>query len=46
MRDADLQKYLKGTIHWLETGARFRSQGEKEEALRLADQARLLYARL
>jgi hypothetical protein len=41
-----LQTYLKGTIHWLETGARFRSQGEKEEALRLAEQARLLYAGL
>jgi hypothetical protein len=41
-----LQKYLKGTIHWLNTGARFGSSAEKEEALRLAEQARQLYAEL
>jgi hypothetical protein len=41
-----LQKYLKGTIHWLNTGARFGSSAEKEEALRLAEQARHLYAEL
>jgi hypothetical protein len=41
-----LQKYLKGTIHWLNTGARFASSAEKEEALRLAEQARSLYAEL
>ncbi|MCI0664718.1 MAG: CehA/McbA family metallohydrolase [Acidobacteria bacterium] len=41
-----LQKYLKGTIHWLNTGARFGSTAEKEEALRLAEQARSLYAGL
>jgi hypothetical protein len=41
-----LQKYLKGTIHWLNTGARFGSVAEKEEALRLAEQARRLYAGL
>lgn len=41
-----LQKYLKGTTHWLNTGARFSSAAEKEEALRLAEQARRLYAGL
>ncbi len=41
-----LQTYLKGTIHWLNTGARFGSAAEKEEALRLAEQARRLYVEL
>jgi hypothetical protein len=41
-----LQKYLKGTIHWLNTGARFASPEEKEEALQLADQTRRLYVGL
>lgn len=41
-----LQKYVNGTIHWLNTGARFRTSSEKEEALRLADQARGIYAAL
>jgi hypothetical protein len=41
-----LQKYVNGTIHWLNTGARFRTSSEKEEALRLADQARRSYAAL
>jgi hypothetical protein len=41
-----LQKYVQGTIHWLSTGARFRSLAEKEEALRLAHQARRVYAEL
>jgi len=41
-----LQKYVNGTIHWLNTGARFRTSSEKEEALRLADQARRFYAAL
>jgi hypothetical protein len=41
-----LQKYVQGTLHWLNTGARFRSPAEKEEALRLADQARRIYADL
>lgn len=41
-----LQRYVKGTIHWLNTGARFRSHAEKEEALRLADQASRFYAAL
>ena len=41
-----LQKYVQGTIHWLNTGARFRSRAEKEEALRLAHEARRLYAEL
>jgi hypothetical protein len=41
-----LQKYLKGTIHWLNTGARFRHSAEKDEALRLADQARRLFEQL
>ncbi|HSB13156.1 MAG TPA: CehA/McbA family metallohydrolase [Bryobacteraceae bacterium] len=41
-----LQKYVKGTIHWLNTGARFRNPAEKEEALRLAEEARQAYARL
>ena len=41
-----LQKYLRGSVHWLNTGARFATSAEKEEALRLADQARRLYAEL
>ena len=41
-----LQRYVKGTIHWLNTAARFRSQAEKAEALRLADQALRFYAEL
>ena len=41
-----LQKYLNGTIHWLNTGARFGSAAHKQEALRLADQAHRLYAKL
>ncbi|MGH9633031.1 MAG: CehA/McbA family metallohydrolase [Bryobacteraceae bacterium] len=41
-----LQKYLKGTIHWLNTGATFRTPEEREEALRLADNARRVYAEL
>ena len=41
-----LQRYVKGTMHWLNIGARFRSPAEKEEALRLANQALEFYARL
>jgi hypothetical protein len=41
-----LQKYVKGTEHWLNTMARFATMGEKEEALRLADTARRIYAGL
>ena len=41
-----LQKYLKGTTHWLNTGARFATTAEKQEALLLAGQARRLYAGL
>jgi hypothetical protein len=41
-----LQRYVKGTIHWLNTGARFRSTAEKDEALRLADRASRIYAEL
>jgi hypothetical protein len=41
-----LQTYLRGSVHWLNTGARFATSAEKEEALRLADQARRLYAEL
>ena len=41
-----LQKYVKGTIHWLNTKARFRNSSEREEALRLADQARRFYSDL
>jgi hypothetical protein len=41
-----LQKYLKGTIHWLNTKARFASPAEKEEASRLAEEARRVYAAL
>jgi hypothetical protein len=41
-----LQKYLKGSVYWLNTGARFNTSAEKEEALRLAEQARRLYAEL
>lgn len=41
-----LQKYVKGTIHWLNTKARFRNSAEREEALRLAHQARLFYSEL
>jgi hypothetical protein len=41
-----LQKYVQGTMHWLNTGARFRTPAEKEEALRLAGQASRLFAQL
>jgi hypothetical protein len=41
-----LQKYTAGTIHWLNTEARFGDAAEKEEALRLANQARRLYEAL
>ena len=41
-----LQKYVNGTIHWLNTAARFRTSAEKEEALRQAEQARDFYAGL
>lgn len=41
-----LQKYVKGTIHWLNTGARFATDEERQEALRLAEQARRFYAEL
>ena len=43
---AYLQKYVKAATHWLNTGARFATAEEKEEALRLADQARQFYAGL
>jgi hypothetical protein len=38
-----LQTYVKGTLHWLNTGARFRDSTEREEALRLAEQAHRFY---
>ena len=41
-----LQKYLTGTSQWLNTGARFATTAEKEEALRLAEAARRVYAGL
>jgi hypothetical protein len=41
-----LQRYVKGTIHWLNTEARFRTPAEKQEALRQAEQARDIYAGL
>ena len=41
-----VQKYLDGTIHWLKTEARFGDAAEKEEALRLASQARRFYEEL
>jgi hypothetical protein len=41
-----LQTYVKGTIHWLNTGARFRTTAEKEEALQMADQAMQFYSKL
>jgi hypothetical protein len=41
-----LQKYLEGTIHWLNTGARFGSSAEKQEALSLANDAQRVYAQL
>jgi len=41
-----LQRYLKGTIHWLNTGARFATPAESAEALQLADQAVRVYADL
>jgi hypothetical protein len=37
-----LQKYLKGTIHWLNTGARFESPAEMEEALRWPNRLKAL----
>jgi len=33
-------------VHWLDTGARFAATAEKQEALRLAEQARRFYAGL
>jgi hypothetical protein len=41
-----LQTYVKGALHWLNTGSRFRTPEEKAEALRAAEQARDLYAKL
>jgi hypothetical protein len=41
-----LQKYVRGTLHWLNTGARFATASEKEEALRLANKAYRLYGGL
>ncbi len=41
-----LEKYVKGTIHWVNTRARFATNAEKEEALRLAEEARGIYAGL
>lgn len=41
-----LQKYLDGTIHWLKTEARFADAAEKEEALRLANEAHRFYEEL
>jgi hypothetical protein len=41
-----LQRYLKGTVHWLNTGADFRTPEEREEALRLAGNARRVYSEL
>jgi hypothetical protein len=41
-----LQKYVKGTTHWLNTQARFRNAPEKQEALRIANRASRLYADL
>jgi hypothetical protein len=41
-----LEKYVKGTLHWLNTKARFTTASEKEEALRLAGEARQIYAGL
>jgi hypothetical protein len=41
-----LRKYVNATLHWLNTGARFRTPSEKDEALRLADQARRFYEAL
>ena len=41
---AYLQTYLRATLHWLETEARFASVADKAEALRLAGEARRLYA--
>jgi hypothetical protein len=41
-----LEKYVRGTIHWLNTGAKFRDAAERDEAVRLAEQARRLYAEL
>ena len=38
-----LQRYLKGTLHWLNTEAKFRTAAERDEALRLADKARAFY---
>jgi hypothetical protein len=41
-----LQKYVRGTLHWLNTGARFATASEKKEALRLANKAYRLYGGL
>ena len=41
-----LQNTFKGPCTGLDTGARFAATAEKQEALRLAEQARRLYAGL
>jgi len=41
-----LEKYVRGTIHWLNTEATFRTPAEKEEALRQAEEARRFYSAL
>lgn len=38
-----LQKYVRGTLHWLKTGARFASPEVKQEAIELAEEALLIY---
>lgn len=43
---AYLQKYLQIAIRWLNTRARFTGRAYKEEALRLAEEARRIYASL
>lgn len=41
-----LRKYIRGTLHWLTTGARFSNPEVKAEALRLAEKARRIYESL
>jgi hypothetical protein len=41
-----LEKYVKGTVHWLKTGPQFEDPADRLEALRLSENALRVYAAL
>ena len=41
-----LEKYVRGTVHWLGSGPAFEDPEDRKEALRLAEQALQIYAKL